>query len=88
MLRDAVAFFILRYHGAPLDAPADPTEQYSAARPEWYFLFLFQLLMYFPGRSELFGAIVLPALLNLILVAIPYIGRWKLGHRFNVGFCP
>ena len=22
----------------------------------------------------------------LILVAIPYIGRWKLGHRFNVGF--
>ena len=95
VLRDAVAclavlvvvvFFILRYHGAPLGAPADPSEQYSAARPEWYFLFLFQLLKYFPGRSELFGAIVLPVLLMLVLVAMPYIGRWKLGHRFNVGF--
>lgn len=95
VLRDAVAclavllvvtFFISRYHGAPLGAPADPTEQFSAARPEWYFLFLFQLLKYFPGRTEIIGAVILPALLLVVLVAIPYFGRWKLGHRFNVGF--
>ena len=95
ILRDAVAclavllvviFFILRDHGAPLGAPADPTEQFSAARPEWYFLFLFQLLKYFPGRAEFLGAIVLPGLLLVVLIAIPYIGRWKLGHRFNLGF--
>ena len=30
------------YIGAELGAPADPADQYSAARPEWYFLFLFQ----------------------------------------------
>ena len=95
VLRDVVAclavllvvvFFILRYHGAPLGAPADPSEQYSAARPEWYFLFLYQLLKYFPGRTEILGAIVLPVLLMLVLVAMPYFGKWKLGHRFNVGF--
>ena len=40
--------------GAHLDAPADPANQYSAARPEWYFLFLFQFLKYFPGESEIY----------------------------------
>lgn len=95
VLRDAVAclavllvvvFFVVRYHGAPLSAPADPSEQFAAARPEWYFLFLFQLLKYFPGRTEIIGAIILPTLLMVVLVAMPFIGKWKLGHRFNVGF--
>jgi ubiquinol-cytochrome c reductase cytochrome b subunit len=95
VLRDAVAclavlavviFFIVREHGAPLGAPADPAEQFSAARPEWYFLFLFQLLKYFPGKTEIIGAIVLPTVCLLILVAIPILGQWKLGHRFNLGF--
>ncbi len=95
LLRDLVAclavlvvvlFLIFRYHGAPLDAPADPAEQFSAARPEWYFLFLYQILKYFPGRAEVIGAIILPTLLLLVLVAMPFIGRWRLGHRFNVVF--
>ncbi len=95
VLRDAVAclavlaavvFFVVREHGAPLGAPADPAEQFSAARPEWYFLFLFQFLKYFPGKTEIIGAIILPSLVLLIVVAMPIIGRWRLGHRFNLGF--
>src|ERR1019366_9260076 len=81
-----ILFFIVRYHGADLGAPADPSEQFSAARPEWYFLFLFQLLKYFPGGTEVLGAMVVPALLLLVVAAMPFVGRWKLGHRFNVGF--
>jgi ubiquinol-cytochrome c reductase cytochrome b subunit len=81
-----ILFFIVRYHGAELGAPADPSEQFSAARPEWYFLFLFQLLKYFPGGTEVLGAMVVPALLLLVVAAMPFVGRWKLGHRFNVGF--
>jgi ubiquinol-cytochrome c reductase cytochrome b subunit len=81
-----VLYFILRYHGAELGAPADPSEPYSAARPEWYFLFLFQFLKYFPGGTEIWGAIVIPTLLMIIVVAMPILGRWRLGHRFNVGF--
>lgn len=72
--------------GAELGAPADPTEPYSAARPEWYFLFLFQFLKYFPGKSEILGAIVIPTLALGVICLMPLIGRWKLGHRFNVGF--
>jgi len=95
VLRDAVAclavlavviFFVVREQGAPLGAPADPAEQFSAARPEWYFLFLFQLLKYFPGKLEIIGAIVLPTVCLLVLVAIPILGKWRLGHRFNLGF--
>ncbi|HAM73379.1 MAG TPA: menaquinol-cytochrome C reductase [Verrucomicrobiales bacterium] len=72
--------------GADLSAPADPSELYSAARPEWYFLFLFQLLKYFPGESEVWGAIVLPGVGISILLAMPFLGRWRLGHRFNIVF--
>ena len=41
--------------------PADPADQYSAARPEWYFLFLFQFLKYFPGRPNSSGRWSCPA---------------------------
>ena len=72
--------------GAELGAPANPSEAFSAARPEWYFLFLFQFLKYFPGSTEIIGAIVIPSVALLILVVMPFIGNWKLGHRFNLAF--
>ena len=73
--------------GAELGAPADAANQYSAARPEWYFLFLFQFLKLFEGqgeRGELLGAVVIPSLVLLVLFLMPFFGRWNLGHRFNV----
>lgn len=81
----AVLFLTIRY-GADLSAPADPAENYAAARPEWYFLFLFELLKYFPGRSEIIGAMVLPSLILFVVFLMPILGRWRLGHRFNLGF--
>jgi ubiquinol-cytochrome c reductase cytochrome b subunit len=88
-----VLFLVLRpwlFHtggdlGAELAAPADPSETYSAARPEWYFLFLFEFLKFFPGGTEIWGAIIIPGFILLVIFLMPIIGRWKLGHRFNVG---
>ena len=76
------------HHGAELAAPADPSEAYSAARPEWYFLFLFQFLRFewVEHQGLAFGAIYLPGALMAILAAMPIIGRWKAGHAFNVVF--
>jgi ubiquinol-cytochrome c reductase cytochrome b subunit len=71
--------------GAELGAPADPSEPYSAARPEWYFLFLFQFLKFFPGGTEVWGAIVIPGLVMGVIFLMPLFGRWQLGHRFNLG---
>jgi len=89
----AVLFLILRPRlfdshapvGPELGGPADGTEPYSAARPEWYFLFLFQFLKYFRGTTEVWGAIIIPALVMALLFFMPLIGRWRLGHRFNLG---
>lgn len=77
------------YLGAELGAPADPSSEYSAARPEWYFLFLFQFLKLFDGygaTGELIGALVVPGALMFVLALMPLVGRWKLGHWFNLGF--
>jgi ubiquinol-cytochrome c reductase cytochrome b subunit len=88
----AVLFLIIRPRlfgmepGPELGAPADASEPYSAARPEWYFLFLFQFLKYFPGGTEIWGAIIIPTLVIVVLFAMPFVGNWKLGHRFNIGF--
>jgi quinol-cytochrome oxidoreductase complex cytochrome b subunit/mono/diheme cytochrome c family protein len=75
--------------GAELGAPADPSLPYAAARPEWYFLFLFQFLKVFEGwgaTGEFLGAIVVPGLIMGVMFLMPIIGRWNLGHRFNVAF--
>ena len=75
--------------GAELGAPADPSQPYSAARPEWYFLFLFQFLKVFEGfgaSGEFFGAIVVPGLVMGTMFLMPILGRWQLGHRFNIAF--
>ncbi len=94
-----VLFFVLKPRlfgtgmpGADLGPPANPTEAYSAARPEWYFMFLFQflkagwLVKVFGHYGELVGAIIIPGIAMAILAGMPIIGRWKLGHRFNLGF--
>jgi ubiquinol-cytochrome c reductase cytochrome b subunit len=70
--------------GAELGAPANPAENYSAARPETYFLFLFQLLKYLEKFSPIVGAIIIPGFVMLTLFLMPFVGRWELGHRFNV----
>jgi ubiquinol-cytochrome c reductase cytochrome b subunit len=88
-----VLFLIVRHRlfssagplGAELGAPADPSEEFSAARPDWYFLFLFQFLKAFKGNNEVWGAIVIPGLVMFVIFLMPFIGRWKLGHRFNLG---
>jgi ubiquinol-cytochrome c reductase cytochrome b subunit len=61
-------------NGAHLDAPADPTADYPP-RPEWYFLFLFQLLKYLPGSLELLGTVVLPGLAGAFLFVLPFLDK-------------
>lgn len=72
---------------AELGAPADPAVAYNAARPEWYYLFLFQFLKFFHGETgEILGAMVIPGAVFGMMCLMPILGRWQLGHRFNIGF--
>lgn len=91
VLKDAIAcmavmivvILLTVFLRAELGAPADPATEYAAARPEWYFLFLFQTLKLFPGFV---GAFLIPGGVMLVLFLMPILGRWKLGHAFNVAF--
>src|SRR5438552_2783450 len=72
--------------GANLDAPADPSRAYPA-RPEWYFLSLFQLLKYFEGEQEIVGTVVIPNGILVLLAVLPLLGYGrmrKFGHAVGV----
>lgn len=74
---------VLAWKFAPtLEAPADPASSDYIPRPEWYFLGLFQLLKYFPGKLEVIGALVVPGAVMTLLAALPWLDRgasrrWK-----------
>ncbi|MBX3437614.1 MAG: cytochrome b N-terminal domain-containing protein, partial [Planctomycetaceae bacterium] len=82
------------WKGAELTAPANPAESYSAARPEWYYLFLFRFLKFewvsqggeATGLGEAFGAVVIPGLFMGVLVLMPLIAKIRGGHTFNVAY--
>jgi ubiquinol-cytochrome c reductase cytochrome b subunit len=80
----AVLALVWHFHGAELGAPANPAEPYSAARPDWYFMALFQFLKFFEGERLIWGSLVIPGLIFLLLMAMPLLGQWGPGHRFNI----
>src|SRR4029077_3079235 len=76
-------YLVLSEHGANLDAPADPSSANYPARPEWYFLSLFQMLKLFPGNREVIGTIVIPTAIMVVMLLIPLFDRilpGKLAH--------
>jgi ubiquinol-cytochrome c reductase cytochrome b subunit len=83
----AVGALVMWKNGAELTAPANPAENYSAARPDWYFMSLFQLLKlqsYFPGQNLIWGSVIIPGAILLFLMLMPLWSRWRILHIFNV----
>ena len=67
----AVALFV----PVPLEDVADPTNANYDPRPEWYFLFLFQLLKYFQGPLEIVGTFVIPTVGMVLLLFLPFLDK-------------
>jgi ubiquinol-cytochrome c reductase cytochrome b subunit len=74
----AILFAAAAFIEVPLERLADPTDTSYIPRPEWYFLFLFQLLKLFQGSLEPIGTVVLPTLAVLALFAVPFMPRDRL----------
>jgi len=72
------------YLGAELGSPPDPGDAYAAARPDWYFVGLYQFAHYFSGGWKIVPIFVVPGLLVLGFLAMPFIARWRAGHGLNV----
>lgn len=61
----------------------DPTDTNYNPRPEWYFLFLFQFLKYFPGKLEPVAAVVIPAAGIIALILLPFVDRKMIRHPLH-----
>ncbi len=72
-----IACVILSYVApAPLTEPADPATITYVPRPEWFFFFYEQMLMFFPGYALIgFGAVVVPTIFIVLLFALPWLDR-------------
>jgi ubiquinol-cytochrome c reductase cytochrome b subunit len=86
----AVVMLLALFKGAELSAPADAATKFDAARPEWYFLFLFKFL-HFEAVNRLgitFGAIIVPGIIMGIIAMMPLTYKFlgNLGHRLNTTF--
>jgi menaquinol-cytochrome c reductase cytochrome b/c subunit len=64
-------------HASPLEKIADPGDTGYIPMPDWYFLFLYQLLKYSyaSGPYNLIGALVVPGLAFGALMLAPFIDR-------------
>jgi ubiquinol-cytochrome c reductase cytochrome b subunit len=67
------------FHPAPFTGPADPADAAFEPKPEWNFLFLYQLLKLFKGPYEVIGTIVIPLLIVLLFIITPFIDK-KASH--------
>ena len=83
----SIALFIIlvimaTWIGVSQEPKADPSDSAYIPRPEWYFLFLFQMLKYFPGTLEWLGTTIIPIIAVLALFLLPFFDRsprrfWK-----------
>lgn len=79
------AVFLIGYllltvaHPSPLEGQADPTDTAYIPLPDWYFLFLYQLLKYefASGPYNIVGAIIIPGLAFGALALAPFLDRGK-----------
>ena len=71
----ALVLFLAVSWNAPLEEFANPIHPPNPAKAPWYFLGLQELVSY----SALWGGVIVPALIVLALIALPYLDRRRTG---------
>jgi len=69
--------------GVPNEPPANPADSTYIPRPEWYFMWAFQLLKYFPGQIEGIGITGLGLAIFVGLFGLPFFDRSPKRHPRN-----
>jgi len=76
----AVVVFLSYVVPAPLTEPAEISTTTYVPRPEWFFFFYDQMLMFFPGYALIsFGGVVIPTLVFIVFFAVPWLDK-EPGH--------
>ncbi|MGH9692758.1 MAG: c-type cytochrome, partial [Bryobacteraceae bacterium] len=73
-----ILFLAAAFVDAPIERMADPVDTAYVPRPDWYFLFLFQILKLFRGSLESIGSIGVPTAAVIALFAVPFVDRGAL----------
>jgi ubiquinol-cytochrome c reductase cytochrome b subunit len=63
-----------------LEAMADPSGTDFAPRPEWYYLGLYELLKVMPAGYEVLATVVIPGVVSLGMVFLPWLDRSDSRH--------
>jgi ubiquinol-cytochrome c reductase cytochrome b subunit len=58
-----------------LGPPANPADAQYVPRPEWYYLPIFQWLKYWHGAASVIGVLVIPTVLVMCVIALPFFDR-------------
>lgn len=58
-----------------LGPPANPADAQYVPRPEWYYLPIFQWLKYWHGAASVIGVLVIPTVLVMCVIALPFLDR-------------
>ncbi len=85
MFRSALVFIVVfggilvlaALRQPPREAIAGTVNPSYLPRPEWYFMWLFQLLTLFPGHWEWVGSLVIPAAGVALLFALPFLSKGR-----------
>jgi len=72
--------FVSWYWPAPLGDPADSTDSTYIPRPEWWVLFVNQLVTVFSGSLTVIGSIVIPGGLAGLMIVLPFMDRSSERH--------
>src|SRR5437899_2025452 len=60
---------------AELGPKADPSDTQFLPRPEWYYIPVFQYLKYWHCSTAVLGILVIPGILGLLVVGLPFFDR-------------
>ncbi|GAW93214.1 cytochrome b N-terminal domain-containing protein [Calderihabitans maritimus] len=91
VLKDALVsvglFIVIMYLaitvGAEVGEPADPATVNVVPKPEWYFMFFYKLLWFFPGKFEVVGTFLIPVIIGSVLFLLPVLDRGPGRHLFQ-----
>jgi quinol-cytochrome oxidoreductase complex cytochrome b subunit len=81
--RSSIVFFVVFciiialsiYGEIPKEDIVGTVDESYLPRPEWYFMWIFQLLTYFSGSVEVIGSLGIPALIVVVLLGLPWIEK-------------
>ena len=78
--------FLSAFYPPEFSGLADPADTLYTPKPEWNFLFLYQLLKILPGPLEPLGTAGVPLMIVLLFASLPFLDKGPEKSPFKRGF--